>query len=72
MKGKGWIIVNTVNLSRKTKNVTSPWSAGGGGQYECRTMECRKVFNIGNCVHISVKGAGEVEGRRHSLGIEVT
>lgn len=43
----------------------------GGGQYQCKTMKCRKVFNIGNCAYISVREAGEVEGRRHSLGIKV-
>lgn len=39
---------------------------------QCRTLKCRKIFNIGNYAYINVRRAAEAEGRRHSLDFKVT
>lgn len=55
-------------LILKDEKCLSP--TGMGKQYQCKTLTCRKAFNLGNYAYISVRrsGAAEAEG----MGFEVT
>lgn len=53
------------------KNEKCHFPTWSGGQYQCRRLKRRKVFNTGNCAHLVLEGLGS-RRQRHSLGFKVT